>query len=150
MNRYLAIRSIRAKLKSKELSLGSWMQLPNGSVAEIMGQSGYDWVALDLEHGSFSLHQLPDLFRALELGGTLPLVRLAEGSERELKGVLDAGAGGVIIPKIETSAQLERACSFANGLPVVCVAWVSPELIFLAEGLNLIPKRRKPLYCSND
>ena len=54
MNRYLAIRSIRAKLKSKELSLGSWMQLPNGSVAEIMGQSGYDWVALDLEHGSFS------------------------------------------------------------------------------------------------
>ena len=117
MNRYLAIRSIRAKLKSKELSLGSWMQLPNGSVAEIMGQSGYDWVALDLEHGSFSLHQLPDLFRALELGGTLPLVRLAEGSERELKGVLDAGAGGVIIPKIETSAQLERACSFCKWPP---------------------------------
>ena len=50
------------------------MQLPNSSVAEIMGQSGYDWVAIDMEHGAISINQLPDIFRALELGQTLPLV----------------------------------------------------------------------------
>ena len=127
------------------------MQLPNGSVAEIIGQSGYDWVALDLEHGSFSLHQLPDLFRALELGGTLLLVRLAEGSERELKNVLDAGAGGVIIPKIETSAQLERACSFLqNGLPVVCVGSGSPEPTFWKKVWILFRRGASPCYRSYD
>ena len=87
------------------------------SVAEIMGQSGFDWVALDLEHGSFSLHQLPDLFRALELGGTLPLVRLAEGSEKELKSVLDAGAGGVIHPKDRNICSIGTCPDFCTWPP---------------------------------
>ena len=84
------------------------MQLPDASIAEIMGRAMYDWVAIDMEHGAVSQHQLPDLFRALELGGTLPLVRLAEGTARECKQTLDAGAGGVIVPMIESAAQLIR------------------------------------------
>ncbi len=82
------------------------MQLPNASVAEIMGQAGYDWVAIDLEHGAFGLHVLPDVFRALELGNTLPLVRLAHGHPKDCKHALDAGAGGVIVPMIESGEQL--------------------------------------------
>jgi len=72
-----------------------------------MGDAGYDWVAVDMEHGAVSAHQLPDLFRALELGGTLPLARIAEGTPKECKQVLDAGAGGVIVPMIESAEQLE-------------------------------------------
>jgi len=83
------------------------MQIPHSSVAEIMGQAGYDWVALDLEHGAISDHQLPDLFRALELGGTLPLVRLAQGHVKDCKRALDAGAGGVIVPMVESAEQLK-------------------------------------------
>jgi 2-dehydro-3-deoxyglucarate aldolase len=82
------------------------MQIPHASVAEIMGQGGYDWVAVDLEHGSISVHQLPDLFRALELGGTLPLARLAQGQVKDCKQALDAGAGGVIVPMVESAEQL--------------------------------------------
>jgi 2-dehydro-3-deoxyglucarate aldolase len=71
-----------------------------------MGQAGYDWVALDLEHGAIAVHQLPDLCRALELGGTLPLARLAQGESKDCKQELDAGAGGVIVPMIESATQL--------------------------------------------
>ncbi len=106
MNRLDRIRAIRAQLASGDVSIGSWMQLPNASVAEIMGQAGYDWVALDLEHGHFSTHHLPDLFRALELGGTLPLVRLAHGHAKDCKTALDAGAGGVIVPMVESAREL--------------------------------------------
>ena len=70
-----------------------------------MGQAGYDWVAVDMEHGAISTHQLPDLFRALELGNTLPLVRLAEGEVKDCKQALDAG--GVIVPMIEKAEQLK-------------------------------------------
>ena len=108
MNRTKAINEIRKKLKSGKQSIGSWMQIPNSSVAEIMGCSGYDWVAVDMEHGSMSLDQLPDLFRALELGKTLPLVRVSEGKSKECKEALDAGAGGVIVPMIESASQLEN------------------------------------------
>ncbi|MDA9600644.1 aldolase/citrate lyase family protein [Nitrosomonadales bacterium] len=106
MNRLEKINAIRQALVSNQPSVGSWMQIPDASIAEIMGQSGYDWVAVDMEHGAISVHQLPDLFRALELGGTLPLVRLAHGQPKDCKQALDAGAGGVIVPMVETAAQL--------------------------------------------
>jgi len=108
MNRLKAITGIRKKLNSGGVSVGSWMQIPHPSIAEIMGQSNYDWVAIDMEHGSISVHQLPDLFRALELGNTLPLVRLARGHFKDCKQALDAGAGGVIIPMIKSADQLRE------------------------------------------
>lgn len=113
MNRIEKIVAIRRSLATDKPSVGSWLQIPNPSVAEIMGQAGYDWVAVDMEHGSIGTHQLPDLFRALELGGTLPLARLAQGSVKDCKQALDAGAGGVIIPMIDNAGQLEalrQAC----------------------------------------
>ncbi len=106
MNRLDKINAIRQSLANNKPSIGSWMQIPHASVAEILGQAGYDWVAVDMEHGAISVHQLPDLFRALELGETLPLVRLAHGHPKDCKQALDAGAGGVIVPMVETATQL--------------------------------------------
>lgn len=108
MNRIEKIRAIRDDLRSGRPSIGSWMQIPHPSMAEIMGQAGYDWVAVDMEHGAVGAHQLPDLFRALELGGTLPLARIAQGLPKDCKQALDAGAGGIIVPMIESAEQLVR------------------------------------------
>lgn len=94
------------------------MQIPHGSVAEIMGAAGYDWVAVDMEHGSVSVAQLTDLFRALELGNTLPLVRVAEGATRDCQQALDAGAGGIIVPNIQSADHLiavRDACRWPPG-----------------------------------
>lgn len=106
MDRIAAIERVRATLRSDGTSIGSWMQLPNASVAEIMGQAGYDWVAVDLEHGAIAVDQLPDLCRALELGDTLPLVRVAQGTTKDCAQALDAGAGGIIAPMVESAEQL--------------------------------------------
>ena len=106
MNKPKAIHAIRNRMKRGQPSVGSWMQIPHGSVAEIMGNAGYDWVAVDMEHGSITVAQLPDLFRALELGGTLPLVRVAEGAARDCQQALDAGAGGIIVPNIQSADHL--------------------------------------------
>jgi len=108
MNRLQAIQKIRKNLGEGGYSVGSWMQIPHPSIAEIMGQSGYDWVAVDMEHGATSVHQLPNIFRALELGDALPLVRLAHGHSKDCKQALDAGAGGVIVPMIESAQQLKN------------------------------------------
>ena len=47
MNRIKKINEIRRKMSSKKPTIGSWIQIPHASVAEIMGQSGYDWVAVE-------------------------------------------------------------------------------------------------------
>jgi 2-dehydro-3-deoxyglucarate aldolase len=106
INRIKAIKKVRDSLNNGGVSIGSWMQILNPSIAEILGQSGYDWVCVDMEHGSGSLHLLPDLFRAIELGESLPLVRLANKSVSECSQALDAGAGGVIVPMVETAEDL--------------------------------------------
>jgi 2-dehydro-3-deoxyglucarate aldolase len=82
------------------------MQLADTNVAEILARSGYEWIALDLEHGHFSPHQIPDLFRAIELGGALPLARVASPTVINCRQALDAGAAGVVIPMITSSEQL--------------------------------------------
>lgn len=106
MDRTAAIEGLRSMLRSGGTTVGSWVQIPHPSSAEIMGQAGYDWVAIDLEHGSIAVHQLPDLCRALELGGTLPLARLAQGHPKDCKQALDSGVGGVIAPMVESAEQL--------------------------------------------
>lgn len=108
MNKLDSLTRLRNKLLSGGHSVGSWMQIPHPSIAEILGGVGYDWVAVDMEHGSIDVSQLPDIFRALELGNTLPLARIAQDNPKDCKQVLDAGAAGVVIPMIESAEQLMR------------------------------------------
>jgi 2-dehydro-3-deoxyglucarate aldolase len=117
MNRPEVIDRIRKSLRDGGVTVGSWLQIPHPSVAEIMGQAGYDWIAVDLEHGSIGVERLPDIFRAIELGGALPLVRVAEGVAKDCKQALDAGAGGVIAPMIESAAQLRSVCDACRWPP---------------------------------
>jgi 2-dehydro-3-deoxyglucarate aldolase len=118
MDRAEAIRELRAKLRAGGSTVGSWMQIPHASIAEIMGHAGYDWVALDLEHGAIAVDQLPDLCRALELGETLPLARVARADPKDCKQALDAGVGGVIVPMIESAEQLMSVRDYCRWPPV--------------------------------
>lgn len=117
MDKLKSIKAIRHKLFTNQKSIGSWIQIPDSSAAEIIGQIGFDWVAVDMEHGSISLNQLPDIFRALELGNTLPLVRLAQGEEKDCKQALDAGASGVIIPRVNNSEKLKQIINYCKWPP---------------------------------
>jgi 2-dehydro-3-deoxyglucarate aldolase len=103
---------IRAKMKTGA-TIGTWLQLPSPEAAEIMGRAGYDWVAVDMEHGLFTRTGLADIFRAVELGGGAPFARVAEATKNEIKGALEAGALGLIFPMIESRAQLDDAVSWA-------------------------------------
>jgi 2-dehydro-3-deoxyglucarate aldolase len=106
---------MRTDLAEGRAVVGSWMQLADSDLAEILGASGYRWVGLDMEHGTIGEAALPDLCRALALGGTLPLARVATPQAIHCRRALDLGAAGVIIPMISSAAQLTEllaACSW--------------------------------------
>ncbi len=104
---------IRARLRAGEPTVGTWLQIPSSDVAEIIARMGYDWAAVDMEHGAFTRADLPDIFRALERWGTLPFARLAEATKSEIKAALDSGARGLIFPMIESRGQLDEAVGYA-------------------------------------
>ena len=104
---------IRTRLKHGQAVIGAWLQLPSQDTAEIIGRSGYDWAAADLEHGAVTRADLPGIFRALELGGTAPFARLICADRERIKEALDSGARGLIFPMIETRNQLDEAIAQA-------------------------------------
>ena len=99
------INHIRKKLKDSFVVSG-WMQICSAEIAEIFSQKNFDVITLDLEHGSFDIHELNGIFRAIENGGKLPLVRLPNHSKENLGQIFDAGSGGVIIPNINNLKEL--------------------------------------------
>lgn len=103
------IKDLRKTLLSGGISIGSWLQIPDTSVAEIMSDAGYDWLAIDCEHGLFNLQTIVEICRAIELHETLPLVRLPNWERSNCKSALEAGAAGVIVPMVENAQDVEEA-----------------------------------------
>jgi len=112
IDRITPLSRIRTKLKEHHASIGSWLQTGSCNVAEIMADAGYDWLVIDMEHGSISVSDLPDLVRAIELHACLPLVRIPEGNEFFCKNALDAGASGVMVPDIRSAEQMKNVVSW--------------------------------------
>ena len=99
----------------RNYSIGTWLSLPNESVAEIFAKAGYEWVVIDLEHSAININQAEQLIRVIDLAGSKPFVRLSGHSPSQIKRVLDAGAKGILAPMVESQAQIESivaACHY--------------------------------------
>ena len=82
------------------------MQICDPSIAEIMSNANYDWITFDLEHGSYSIKDLINSVRAVELNKKLKLARLPNKNLDISAQVLDAGCDGIIIPNIKNKSEL--------------------------------------------
>ncbi len=100
---------LKNKLKKGEITFGSWITIGNPVVAEIMANSGFEWLTVDMEHSSITLEVAQDLIRTIELSNCIPLVRISENNPIIIKRVMDAGAHGVIVPMVNTREEAERA-----------------------------------------
>ena len=100
------IKKFRKDLRQGKALVGGWIQISNSNIAEIMSNANYSWIAFDMEHGSFSIGDLPDLFRSVEINNKLPLVRLPNKNPEICGQALDAGCAGVIIPNIKNETEL--------------------------------------------
>ena len=82
------------------------MQICDPSIAEIMSNANYDWITFDLEHGSYSIKDLINSVRAVELNKKIKLARLPNKNLDISTQVLDAGCDGIIIPNINNKSEL--------------------------------------------
>lgn len=101
--------SLKARLRKREATVGSWITLGHPAIAEIMARSGFDWLAVDLEHSVVTLREAEELIRVIEFCGVAPLVRLSANDPIQIKRVMDAGAHGVIVPMVNSRQEAEQA-----------------------------------------
>lgn len=109
---------LKGLINQKKLSIGSWIQLPDVFSAEIMAKAGFDWLAIDIEHGLIDLNCAYKLIQIIGLSGSIPLVRLNENDPSAIRRVMDAGAGGVIIPMVNSEEDARKALDAVKYPPV--------------------------------
>jgi 2-keto-3-deoxy-L-rhamnonate aldolase RhmA len=101
--------TLKEKLKSGHLTLGSWITIAHPAIAEIMSNVGFDWLVVDLEHSVITIREAEELIRVIELSGVTPLVRLTSNDQNQIKRVMDSGSHGVIVPMVKTAEDAQSA-----------------------------------------
>ena len=101
-------RTFRDKLESGDLCFGTGIGLADSSVTEALrGDLDFFWI--DMEHTALSLQDVKHHLIAIKGSGTAALVRVPWNDQALIKPVLDIGADGVIVPMIESAADVRRA-----------------------------------------
>jgi len=111
MNRFAA------RLKQRELLLGTMLTLPSPEIAEMVSKCGFDWLFLDGEHGPGSIVDWQRMMQAVA-GRCACLLRVPSCNDVQIKKALDIGADGIIVPMVNTADQARNAVAWSRYPPV--------------------------------
>lgn len=115
--------SLKTKWRSGEATLGLWLATADPLAAEPLGQVGYDYICLDLQHGLLGYESVVPILQALTVSPSVPLARAPWNEPGIIGKLLDAGTMGVIVPMVndrDQAVQAVRSCRYA---PVGARSW---------------------------
>jgi 2-dehydro-3-deoxyglucarate aldolase/4-hydroxy-2-oxoheptanedioate aldolase len=98
--------------------LGTWVKLATFETMQMLSQAGFDFVVIDMEHAPLSLARVAELIVCAQGAGMAALVRLAESHAATVQPLLDAGADGLLVPRVTSLGAAEavtRRMVFAPG-----------------------------------
>lgn len=100
---------LKRRLKAGEATAGSWLSVAHPTVAEVMGLGGFDWLAVDMEHGIVGLEAAQTLIQVLAATPAASVVRVPWNEPVVVKQVLETGPVGIMFPQVNTTDQAEAA-----------------------------------------
>ena len=101
--------AFKRAIAAGQLQIGLWSSLCSNIAAEIVSNSGFDWILLDTEH---SPNEIPGLLAQLQAvrGGTAtPIIRPAWNDAVLAKRCLDIGAQTLLFPYVQNAEEARRA-----------------------------------------
>jgi 4-hydroxy-2-oxoheptanedioate aldolase len=108
---------IRRRIHSGETLFGTFLGLASPIAAEICARAGFDWVIVDLEHGSGTESDLLAGLLAIGTTHTAAMVRPQSAERLRIGRALDLGAHGLMIPRVDIPEQAREAISFMRFPP---------------------------------
>jgi 2-dehydro-3-deoxyglucarate aldolase/4-hydroxy-2-oxoheptanedioate aldolase len=105
----MRVNHTRERLAKGETVLGCSIQsYRSPEIARTFAAAGFDYVFIDMEHGSFNLETVQDMITAANGAGITPIVRVAELLYSLVARLLDASAQGIILPRVRTPGSSNR------------------------------------------
>jgi 2-keto-3-deoxy-L-rhamnonate aldolase RhmA len=92
---------------------GTLLSISAPQVAEIIADSGFDWVLIDMEHSALSLESVQN---ALQIMGDriLSIVRVPGNDEIWIKRILDTGCDGILVPMVNNATEAMKVVQFSR------------------------------------
>lgn len=109
--------TLKNKLKTNKLTVGSWVTIGHPAVPEIMASAGFEWLVIDIEHTTIDLAMTQTLIATIQANGMKALVRVSKNEEVVIKRVLDAGADGIVVPMVKSREDAQTAVEYAKYPP---------------------------------
>ncbi|HEY6687232.1 MAG TPA: aldolase/citrate lyase family protein [Propionibacteriaceae bacterium] len=100
---------LRSSLAAGKSTVGTFLGAASAVTAEVCAAVGLDWVLLDLEHGAGGEDQVGAVVLAAGAYGVPTVVRVESAERIRLGRVLDLGAAGVMLPRLDTAAEVATA-----------------------------------------
>ncbi|WP_238439520.1 HpcH/HpaI aldolase family protein [Microbacterium sp. JZ31] len=96
---------------------GGWICSGSPVMAEIMADSGLDWLMIDMEHGPIGLSETQAMLQVAAAYPATTVVRVPANDAVWIKQVLDLGAQTIMVPMVSTAAEAEAAVAHASYPP---------------------------------
>src|ERR1700760_2064713 len=127
----LVTNKTKRKMHIGEVALGFGVHhLRTAAAPVVAAATGHDWLFLDNEHGSFSVHEIAQLCIASLPTGVTPLVRVCANAIDEATRALDNGALGIVMPHVDTAKEARRIAEAFRYPPKGRRSWGGPPAIY--------------------
>ena len=101
--------AVKQKLNAGRCVFGHMiMEFYTPGIAQMLANGGADFVIYDMEHGRCDISLAASMFASCKGTGVEPYVRVPDLAYAPLSRVLDLGARGVMIPRVETGEQMRE------------------------------------------
>ena len=97
------------KIFDNRTPIGSWLQIGSLDFTHMMIKAGFDFLVIDMEHGSISENKLVNLLNIFDGTDCLPMVRVANNDKILIRRALDLGAKGIIVPGVQSKDDIKLA-----------------------------------------
>jgi 2-keto-3-deoxy-L-rhamnonate aldolase RhmA len=94
------------------------VQVRDLAIVQLLAELGLEYMFIDMEHGSYSIETAADLIQVARLSGITPLVRVGETQYHLYARMLDAGAMGIMTPRVETVEQVRQIIRYTKYPPL--------------------------------
>jgi 2-keto-3-deoxy-L-rhamnonate aldolase RhmA len=103
------MKGLKRRLRDGETLLGCFLNLGSALTAEIAGRAGFDFVVIDLEHGSGGEGDVLGQLQALEATSAGAIARVESHARQRAHRVLDLGAEGIMFPRVGSREEARAA-----------------------------------------
>ena len=120
----MVVNQALAKMRRGEPAFGYALEMGSPVAAEVLSESGVDFLMVDTQHGSYNNPESTAFsFMAISTGPSTPMARVATNNYTQIGRLLDEGALGIIVPMVDTPEQAKAAADACRYPPAGTRSW---------------------------